>query len=673
MGTPGGVSSPGGPAIEIGDEHEALRAATDRRHGREFAGLTVGGVAVATGLAVSGAFTSLGDLGSPTVWAAATGVSLVAAGTAGLTARRSHRTLHATRRPPVRIALHDPLTDLPNRNLLETWVAAEIAASQQKGTQAAVVFIDLNRFKHVNDAYGHHTGDLLMQSVADRLRSLRRPGDRVLRSGGDEFVLVCTGSKGSASIERLTRRIVHLLEQPFTVEDQVIRISACVGAALAEHHGIHAADLIRDAEMAKHRAGAQGPGQTVVFDRGRHGESTPVSAARQMREALDNREFHLHYQPVVDLATGRIVGAEALLRWMSPHRGTVAPDEFVPILEETGLIVPVGTWVLREACAQAARLTRLLGTERPFSLTINVSARQLAQDGFAELVADTIAQAGIQDGQVHLEITEGALMHDVDSAWAVLRQAKALGVKLALDDFGTGYSSLSYVRRFSLDMLKIDKSFIDGVDSSAEDRAIVEHVIGMAKALGMVTVAEGAERPEQLAWLRQIGCRLAQGFALSRPLSAPDLEALLVRRLDQPFQFGTVNDAGVPILPPLGAVDLAELESMLSESVLDAASDHDERSAPPLVFDPGDRAPIELAPDRPAADADVDADLSRPTRSYRPPFDPDRLSLEHERRGPGGHQPEPALAGPGAPTGAKPLPRFRRYDPAHPDDPTVIA
>jgi EAL domain-containing protein (putative c-di-GMP-specific phosphodiesterase class I) len=284
-----------------------------------------------------------------------------------------------------------------------------------------------------------------------------------------------------------------------------------------------------------YQAKALGSGHVTVFDRSMTGTLTPATAEEQIRDALEAGEFHLYYQPVVEMATGRIVGAEALLRWISPDRGTMSPAEFIPILEETGLIVPVGTWVLEEACREAARVAAICDGQKPPTITINVSARQLVQLDFGDRVASALQSAAINPGQIHLEITEGALMHDVSSAWTVLRQAKALGVKLALDDFGTGYSSLSYVRRFSLDMLKIDKSFIDGIDSSPEDRAIVEHVVGMAQALGMVTVAEGVERPEQLQWLRRLGCKLAQGYVMSRPIPGQDFEAILSRHESDPF------------------------------------------------------------------------------------------------------------------------------------------
>ncbi|MGI8754357.1 MAG: EAL domain-containing protein [Acidimicrobiales bacterium] len=295
-----------------------------------------------------------------------------------------------------------------------------------------------------------------------------------------------------------------------------------------------------------------------------------------MRDALEAGEFHLHYQPVVELATGRIVGAEALLRWISLDRGTMSPADFIPILEETGLIVPVGTWVLEEACRESRRITDLLGDRHPVTITINVSARQLAQVQFGDQVASALRKARVEPGRIHLEITEGALMHDVASAWAVLRQAKALGVKLALDDFGTGYSSLSYIRRFSLDMLKIDKSFVDGVDSSPEDRAIVEHVVGMAKALGMVTVAEGVERPEQVVWLRRLGCKLVQGYAMSRPIPGDQLEAILQDRADDPFSV-------LAMTSPKPTVDLVP---QASRAPIPATLDGPVSLSPPPVREP---------------------------------------------------------------------------------------
>ena len=461
-----------------------------------------------------------------------------------LFARRRYGEAMSIRRELVRLSLHDPLTGLPNRMLLADWLAADIQASQRSNSQAAVLFVDLDRFKQVNDTHGHEVGDRLMRAVADRLRTMLRPEDRVVRFGGDEFVVLCPSVNSADGAKKIAHRVIEIIEQPFTIGDETLRISASVGVALTEHRGVKPEDVLRDADVAMYQAKAQGSGHVTIFDRSMTGTLTPATAEEQIRDALESGEFHLHYQPVVEMATGRIVGAEALLRWISPERGTMSPGDFIPIMEETGLIVPVGTWVLEEACRESARLTELLEGAPPVTITVNVSARQLAQVDFGDRVASALHNAGVGPGRIHLEITEGALMHDVASAWAMLRQAKSLGVKLALDDFGTGYSSLSYVRRFSLDMLKIDKSFIDGIDSSPEDRAIVEHVVGMADALGMVTVAEGVERPEQLTWLKKLGCKLAQGYVLSRPIPGEDLEAILARRELDPFGVLADRNAG---------------------------------------------------------------------------------------------------------------------------------
>ena len=459
-------------------------------------------------------------------------------------ARRRYNEAIAVRQELVWLSLHDALTGLPNRRLLTEWLRSDIQVSQLRNAQAAVLFIDLDRFKYVNDTHGHEVGDRLMRAVAERLVDVVGDRGRLVRFGGDEFVIVAADIHASNTAVQLAEELIRTVQRPFTVGNESLRISASVGIALAEHRGVHPDEVIRDADVAMYQAKLRGPGQVVIFDRSMTGSLTPATAEEIIRAALENREFHLYYQPVVDLRSGRIVGAEALLRWISDRSGTMSPGEFIPILEDTGLIVPVGTWVLEEACRQAARLQRLFAGP-PLTVTVNVSSRQIAQVGFVDVVARALEASGADASQIHLEITEGALMDDVDSAWAALRQVKSLGVKLALDDFGTGYSSLSYVRRFSLDMLKIDKSFIDGVATSPEDRAIVQHVVGMAHALGMSTVAEGVEDLDQLRELRALGCGLAQGFVMSRPVPAGELEALIARGLDDlvPFAAGPTEAA----------------------------------------------------------------------------------------------------------------------------------
>ena len=451
-------------------------------------------------------------------------------------ARRRYNEAIGIRHELVWLSLHDALTGLPNRRLLSEWLRSDIEASQTRNAQAAVLFVDLDRFKYVNDTHGHEVGDRLMRAVAERLVDVVGDRGRLVRFGGDEFVVLASDVHAANSVVRLAEEVIRTVQQPFTVGNESLRISASVGIALTEHRGVNPDEVLRDADVAMYQAKLNGSGHVVIFDRSMTGRLTPATAEEVIRAALENREFHLYYQPVVDLTSGRIVGAEALLRWISDRSGTMSPGEFIPILEETGLIVPVGTWVLEEACRQAARLRRIFDGP-PLTVTVNVSARQIAQVGFVDVVARALEASGADPTQIHLEITEGALMHDVDSAWAALRQVKSLGVKLALDDFGTGYSSLSYVRRFSLDMLKIDKSFIDGVATSHEDRAIVEHVVGMAHALGMSTVAEGVEQPEQLRALRALGCGLAQGYVMSRPIPAGEFEALITHGLDDRLPF----------------------------------------------------------------------------------------------------------------------------------------
>jgi diguanylate cyclase (GGDEF)-like protein len=472
--------------------------------------------------------------------------------------RRRYQEAVEVRQELLRFSMHDPLTGLPNRRLLLEWLRSDIDDSQLHNGQAGVLFVDLDRFKHVNDIHGHEIGDRLMVAVARRLAELVSGTGRVVRYGGDEFVILVPELTPVAA-KRFAELVIRIIERPFTIGDESLRISACVGIALAETRGVNPVDVLHDADVAMFQAKGKGSGQIVVYDRSMAGSLTPAGAESVIRKALDDGDFHLYYQPVVDLQTGRIVGAEALLRWIDDTR-SMTPDEFIPILEETGLIVPVGTWVLQEACRQIAVITQLLPQAPPMTITVNVSPRQIAQVNFVETVDNAVEAAGIDPDQVHLEITEVALLHDVGSAWTALRQVKSHGVKLALDDFGTGYSSLSYVRRFALDMLKIDKSFVDGLDSAQEDRAIVQHVIGMAHALGMATVAEGVERTEQIASLRSLGCRLAQGYVFSRPIPAGDFEAMLLKRHDDPFKVDPAVAAlrsDLPVTDPLAPAPAA--------------------------------------------------------------------------------------------------------------------
>ncbi len=441
----------------------------------------------------------------------------------------------------------DSLTGLPNRFGLDERLAEAVESSRRTGLPFAVLFADLDRFKIVNDTFGHEVGDALMRSAASRLRQALRPVDQVVRYGGDEFVVICPDVANAGTGERIANRVIEALEQPFTIGRQSLSISCSIGLALADQHVLDADQVVRDADVAMYQAKGAGPGAFRVFDRTIGGTLTPSAIEERLRSAMELNQFRVHYQPVVETATGQIMGVEALLRWNDPERGLVSPDDFLPILEETGLIVPVGEWVFQEACKQAMRWRKAF-PECPLELKVNVSARQLSQVDFGDMITRVLAETELPATSVFLEITESALMDDVSSAWSVLRDAKTRGVRLALDDFGTGFSSLSYIRRFSLDMLKIDKSFVDGLAHEPDDVAIVEHVIGMARALGMVTVAEGVEQAEQLRQLQQLNCDRAQGFWFSPPVPAE----LIGPMLTDPVlaeRWSNVSPAA-PVTPP---------------------------------------------------------------------------------------------------------------------------
>jgi diguanylate cyclase (GGDEF)-like protein len=430
-------------------------------------------------------------------------------------------------------ALYDPLSGLPNRILLhERLTEALVRARQQEG-RVAVLFIDLDRFKSVNDNYGHAAGDQLLTAVAERLRVAVRGEDLLARLGGDEFVVICHEVTYHGEAETIAERILLAMAHPFFVNDAELAISASIGIALSDNTSRgrkeSAETLLHDSDAAMYRSKSQGPGRYTIFDRSMKADRVNRDKVEQrLRDAFENEEFILHYQPIISVADESIVGIEALLRWQDPHRGTIPPMDFVPDLEATGLIVAVGEWALEEACRQVTEWDAAFPKVGPLRVSVNVSPRQLLQAHFGDTVTRVLQRTGARASQLCLEITEAALMGDVVSAWAELRKVKTLGVSLAIDDFGTGYSSVSYVRNFALDSLKIDQSFVRALSSCVEDAAIVKAVIHMAHALSLDTVAEGVETPEQLAQLKELGCDFAQGYLFSRPQPPDVIEGLLI-------------------------------------------------------------------------------------------------------------------------------------------------
>lgn len=428
-------------------------------------------------------------------------------------------------------ATHDALTGLANRNLLRTRLASAIERMADSRQPLWVAFLDLDHFKFINDTLGHGAGDFLLQQVARRLLHALRPQDTLARQGGDEFVLVLCQSPGDESNERVLEHVMEVVQQPLQVDGHRFYTSCSIGVSVYPCDGEHPETLIKNADIAMYHAKETGRNKVEFFTAEMNARAMErLRLESDLRQALAMGQFVLHYQPQVDLAEGRITGVEALIRWQHPELGLIAPGQFIRLAEETGLIVPIGIWVMREACAQV-QAWREQGLGR-LQVSVNLSARQFTDSDLPQIIDDVLRQTGLDPSQLEIELTETLLMSDVDYSSNVLAQLKARGLRVQIDDFGTGYSSLAYLKRFPLDVLKIDRSFVHDIAVDAADAAIAEAVIALAHGLGLGVIAEGVETYEQLAHLQAKGCFRMQGFYFSKPLPAQQMEVLLRRAAD---------------------------------------------------------------------------------------------------------------------------------------------
>lgn len=428
------------------------------------------------------------------------------------------------------LADYDVLTGLPNRRLLRERFVQLVAAAERDKEELAVIFLDLDHFKRVNDSLGHSVGDDLLCEVARRLDSVVRRVDTLARLGGDEFIFAMPGFHSAAAAD-VARRLIDVFSRPFEVGGHELTVTPSLGISIFPHDGYDLETLLRNADTAMYQAKEIGRNAFRFYSSEMNSKSLDrLLMESNLRRALSQNEFVLHYQPLVNLESGLIVGVEALIRWLHPELGLIMPDRFIHIAEETGLINPIGDWVLCEACRQAqARVEQGLPA---MAMAVNVAPVQFRQSGFIEVVAGALATSGLEPGRLELELTERTVMHDADINMGTLSALHRMGVELSLDDFGTGYSSLAYLKRFPVGKLKIDRSFVNDLETDPDDWAIASTIVSMGRSLRMTVLAEGVEKAEQLALLRKMGCDMAQGFLFSRPVSAEGMADMLRR---QPF------------------------------------------------------------------------------------------------------------------------------------------
>jgi diguanylate cyclase (GGDEF)-like protein len=426
------------------------------------------------------------------------------------------------------MAYHDALTGLPNRPLFVDRLIVALAQANRLEQKLAVFFLDLDRFKDINDSLGHSAGDSLLKAVAERVRTCVREGDTVARFGGDEYTLLIPRMERVEDAAKIAEKIIETLKIPFVINGQELFVTTSIGISVFPHDGVDPETLVRNADTAMYRAKEQGRDTYQLYAPAMNARALERLALENMlRRALRQKELTLHYQPLIDLATGSITGVEALVRWRHPELGLLLPAHFVSTAELSGLIIPMGDWVLRTACRQTVAWNKRLGME--LTVAVNLSARQFLQPDLTSQVRKALQETGLAPELLELEITESNAMQNAENTIRTLRELKAEGVRISMDDFGTGYSSLNYLKRFPIDTLKLDQSFVRDIATDATDAAIASAVIAMAHSLDLRVIAEGVETAEQLAFLRERGCDTIQGFYFSAPFAAEELEPFVNR------------------------------------------------------------------------------------------------------------------------------------------------
>jgi diguanylate cyclase (GGDEF)-like protein len=441
------------------------------------------------------------------------------------------------------LAQYDPLTEIPNRQYFQEQLERATARARREGRKVALFFLDLDQFKVVNDTLGHDAGDSLLREMADRLRRSIRAGDIVARLGGDEFAVLLEGLTGALDAETIARSILDVIAEPFHINGREVTVTTSIGITIYPNDNSDISTLLKNADIAMYQAKENGRNNFKFFTESMHAELLEYHRLEQeIREAINSELFTLVYQPKVNLITRKLEGLEALLRWNHPERGAISPNDFIPVAEQSGHIIPLGNWVLNEVCRT---LNRWQATGLPVvPVSVNVSARQFQQADFHKRVAGVLQRQGVDASLVELELTERLLMEDTASAQDCLQQLKGTGVRISIDDFGTGHSCLNYLRRFPIDVLKIDKSFVHDADQSEDAAIIVEAIISLARSLQLATVAEGIETREQLSFLVERGCTVAQGFLFGQPLNHNEVAPFLEDLIDDAAGFATARLPG---------------------------------------------------------------------------------------------------------------------------------